>query len=129
MKCTNCGAEIPDASSFCMKCGKELAQPQARSSEGFDTSIYPMMLFGLAFMMFFFSLVPMFMELWEGAVLMDGVGILLVVVGLIAFVLGRREAKEAREETAKSLVKVKCRYCGSLNEQDAEKCQSCGATL
>jgi ribosomal protein L40E len=29
----------------------------------------------------------------------------------------------------KSSVKVRCRYCGTLNEEDASNCESCGATL
>jgi rubrerythrin len=32
-------------------------------------------------------------------------------------------------EAVKSTVKVRCRYCGTLNEENASNCESCGATL
>lgn len=32
-------------------------------------------------------------------------------------------------EAVKSTIKVRCRYCGTLNEEDSSNCESCGATL
>jgi len=32
-------------------------------------------------------------------------------------------------EAVKSTIKVRCRYCGTLNEENASNCGSCGATL
>jgi hypothetical protein len=37
--------------------------------------------------------------------------------------------KEVHVETIKETVRVRCRYCGSLNLETDTKCQSCGATL
>ena len=39
--------------------------------------------------------------------------------------------QERREFVAavKSTIKVRCTYCGTLNEEDAEKCESCGGPL
>lgn len=34
-----------------------------------------------------------------------------------------------REVREREIVKVKCRYCGSLNHDGAQKCNSCGANL
>jgi len=61
----------------------------------------------------------------------------LIVAGVILlvaryFVLRRYAKKvvELREDLRKeATVKVRCRYCGSLNPSAAEKCESCGATL
>lgn len=49
----------------------------------------------------------------------------------------REEArKEARQreideivKAVKSTIMVRCRYCGTLNEESASKCESCGANL
>ena len=47
-----------------------------------------------------------------------------------------RAEEEARQRNIqdiaaamKSNIKVRCRYCGSLNDEDATKCDSCGGTL
>ena len=36
---------------------------------------------------------------------------------------------EERKEIIREIVKVKCRYCGTLNPQEAQKCTSCGGHL
>jgi sensor histidine kinase YesM len=47
-----------------------------------------------------------------------------------------RIAQESRDQqisqitkAVKSTIKVRCRYCGTLNDEDASNCESCGATL
>jgi hypothetical protein len=47
-----------------------------------------------------------------------------------------RIAQESRDQqihqiakAVKSTIKVRCRYCGTLNEEGASNCESCGATL
>jgi len=57
----------------------------------------------------------------------------LVVAGAILlsaryFVL-RRYAERVVELRKEAAVRVRCRYCGSLNTDTAEKCESCGATI
>ena len=76
-----------------------------------------------------------------------GVGTILVGAVLLLLswkVKGREEAQEdhqrdlvsAQFQTAQpapertvEVIKVRCRYCGSLNDTGASKCVSCGATL
>jgi hypothetical protein len=43
----------------------------------------------------------------------------------------RHEEEERKRmvEAIKSTIKVRCRYCGSLNDESASKCESCGADL
>ena len=41
----------------------------------------------------------------------------------------RNEVSEAVKETLKGAIKVRCRYCGSLNEENSSKCESCGGSL
>jgi ribosomal protein L40E len=36
---------------------------------------------------------------------------------------------EREKVIEREIVKVKCRYCGALNNQTAQKCSSCGAVL
>jgi uncharacterized membrane protein len=83
---------------------------------------------------------------------MTTIGGVLILVGFIMIVLSffvhkhedyeevarletvEEQRKEQIEEIAKSIkdqmtVKVRCRYCGSLNDENANKCESCGAAL
>ena len=39
------------------------------------------------------------------------------------------EIADAVKERMKGAIKVRCGYCGSLNDEKANKCGSCGATL
>lgn len=77
-------------------------------------------------------------------------GVVLLVIGVILILLSRvmkdgearRLEEEARAEeeerqrniqdiakAVKSNIKIRCRYCGSLNDESATKCDSCGAAL
>lgn len=141
MKCANCGTELPEDSSFCLRCGNEVAGGrQASESDDSDFSISSMMLFAIAFILFFFSLVPMFLDSWEGMLLMDAIGVVVIIVAFLNLWASRKHEErvaEQRERAAErmlkakeaSMVKIKCRYCGALNERTALKCESCGATL
>lgn len=133
MKCGNCGAEIPDVSRFCLSCGKEVPPPRSVPGEATrqpvpdpDPSGHAMICFALSFMMFFMTFVPIFLGLWIGAGMMAGIGVFLVLMGYAILRSGRKEAEAAQERGA---IRVKCRYCGSLNAPDALRCDSCGATL
>jgi len=78
------------------------------------------------------------------------VGMISLIIGVVFVVLSfrlkegeaRRLESQARAEEAereknvqdiakaiRSNIKIRCRYCGTLNEEDASKCSSCGATL
>lgn len=77
-------------------------------------------------MVFFLALVPIFLGLWIGVVVMAGIGLVLVIVGFLIYRSSKKQAEKVREE---ALVKIKCRYCGMLNDKEASRCDSCGATL
>ncbi len=138
MKCQNCGADIPDVSRFCLSCGKEIPPPMVVPVQGQqspepqapepdpDPNGYSMLLFGLSFMMFFFALAPLFLGLWIGAAMMMGVGLVLVAVGYNMLRSNRREIAKKQELAS---AKIKCRYCGTLNDQQAQRCDACGAGL
>lgn len=74
-------------------------------------------------------------------------GLVFIVLGLAANDREKRLAEEERvraeeerdrfkeeiaqsvKETMKGTIKVRCRYCGGLNDEHEEKCESCGAPL
>ncbi len=41
----------------------------------------------------------------------------------------RKKEVEEIVKTVKSIIKVRCRYCGTLNEENANKCEKCGGAL
>jgi hypothetical protein len=43
----------------------------------------------------------------------------------------REREKEVQEiiKAVKTTIRVRCRYCGTLNEEKANKCEACGASL
>lgn len=41
----------------------------------------------------------------------------------------KEEVARSVKESIKGTIKVRCRYCGGLNEEHDEKCESCGAPL
>lgn len=125
MKCPACSSDIPDASRFCLKCGKDLA-PAAGLSEDDGSEMFAMMALGIAFMMFFFSMAPFFMGLWIAGVAMIGTGIVLLLAGYHMIRSSRRDRVAVIQHKA---VRIRCRYCGTLNEERAERCSSCGASL
>jgi uncharacterized membrane protein len=83
---------------------------------------------------------------------MSAMGVVVILVGFLLIALSffvhkhedeeevarletvEEEKKEQVEEIAKAIkdqiaVKIRCRYCGSLNDESANKCESCGAAL
>jgi len=129
LKCPACSSDIPDESRFCLKCGKDLSPPAPAAvpqQEDDDTSMFAMMCMAFAFMMFFFSLAPFFMGIWIAGIAMLGVGVVLMLAGYRMIRVSKRERIAMAERRN---IRVKCRYCGSLNGEDAERCHSCGASL
>jgi hypothetical protein len=129
LKCRFCSADIPDESRFCLKCGKDVNPQSAQqmpSDQDEDSTMFAMMCMAFAFMMFFFSLAPFFMGVWIAGVGMLTVGVVLMLAGYRMIRVSRRDRLERLERQA---VKVKCRYCGSLNGQHDARCKSCGANL
>ena len=129
MKCQNCGAEVPEVSRFCLSCGREIPPPQkveVPEQHDPDPSGHAMLCFALSFMLFFFALVPILLGLWIGALMMFSVGIIPLIIGFLIIRSGKRPVEKIEE---KPVVKLKCHYCGSLNDQSSLRCEACGATL
>jgi uncharacterized membrane protein YvbJ len=125
LKCPSCGSDIPDESRFCLKCGKDLA-PAAQLPKDDGSEMFAMMCMGIAFMMFFFSMAPFFMGIWIAGVAMLGVGVVLMFAGYKMIRASRRDHVAVVQ---RKFVRVRCRYCGSLNEEQDDRCESCGASL
>jgi hypothetical protein len=125
VKCRTCGAEIPDQSRFCLRCGKDQAAP-AQQPDDDSSEVFSLMCMGIAFMMFFFSLAPFFLGIWVAGLAMLLVGVGLMLIGYRMIRTSKRDRIEAAE---RSSVMVRCRYCGSLNHEHDERCDSCGASL
>ena len=132
MKCPSCSSEIPDESNFCLKCGKAMGkvldQPQVPPEDDDGSEVFSMMCMAFAFMVFFFSLVPFFLGIWYAGMAMLGVGVVLMLAGYRMIRVSKRERIRLVEKRAMK-VKLKCRYCGTLNDEDEERCGSCGASL
>ncbi len=141
MKCLNCGAEIPEASRYCLSCGMPVpgkAIPQHVP----DTERNPntFVLFALAFALFFFSFIPIMLGSMEGAALLVLAGIVLAVIALVNVNASRKHAEKVAEQlertaermqkaAAEANARLKCRYCGALNDRNAVRCVNCGGTL
>lgn len=41
----------------------------------------------------------------------------------------RKKEVDEIVKTVKSMIRVRCRYCGTLNDETANKCEKCGGTL
>lgn len=132
MKCPSCSSEIPEESKFCLSCGKPVAQaqpPVQQPPEDDDGSeVFAMMCMAFAFMVFFFSLVPFFLGIWYAGLAMLGVGVVLMLAGYRMIRVSKKERIQLVEKKA-TRVKLKCRYCGTLNDEDEQRCSSCGASL
>jgi hypothetical protein len=132
MKCPNCGADIPEVSRFCLSCGKDVPPPKEATVEKDDGSDFPVgaiMLYGLAFMMMFFAIMPMVMGFMEGAIAMMAVGAVMVLAGVYIQRMYKKPVVVKQEPKPEKVIKIKCRYCGKLHDPDDERCDSCGATL
>jgi RNA polymerase subunit RPABC4/transcription elongation factor Spt4 len=133
--CPACKREIPEDSTFCLSCGRPLKAegvdmilpPEGSNTEGRATMY---MIMAIMFLFFgCFLLIP-------GAFV--GLGLIipsvcLIIIGLVFVAMRyrvlKRYAKSVVELRKDASVKVRCRYCGSLNADEAERCESCGATL
>ncbi len=126
---------IPDESKFCLSCGKPLEQAQTQApqqpsppEEDDSTEMFSMMAMAFAFMLFFFSLVPFFLGATYAGMAMLGVGVVLILVSYRMVRVSKRERVQMVEKKA-TKVKIKCRYCGTLNDEAEQRCGSCGASL
>ena len=135
MKCPACKKEIPDDSTFCLSCGRPLKDEGVdiiTPPEGSNTESRATMYMIMAIMFLFFGCFLLIPGLFVGPGLMVPAAIVVVlgIVFLVAryHVLGQytKKVEDLRKEAA---IRVKCKYCGTLNPEAAEKCESCGAAL
>jgi len=136
VKCKYCDAELPEEAKFCLSCGRsvELVVPEPAappSGSGTETRAFLYLAFGIfAFMIGFTMALPIMLvgglHLWPLAAIPFVVGILLMWARYHILHSYAEKVEKLREEAS---VKVKCSYCGTLNAQNARKCESCGATL
>jgi hypothetical protein len=57
------------------------------------------------------------------------IGIMLVMMGAIGGFEKKPEAVPSRTEVVREIVKVRCKYCSSLNCETSQNCSNCGAHL
>ncbi len=100
--------------------------PRTQLPKDDGPELFAMMCMGIAFMMFFFSLAPFLMGIWIAGLAMIAVGIVLMFAGYRMIRASRRDQVTIIQQ---STVRIRCRYCGTLNEERAERCSSCGASL
>lgn len=135
VKCEGCGMDLPDDAKFCLSCGRSIAGdvPAGPNYEDLDPNGFGMLLVGLSFMVFFFSIIPMIFGIWWGVAIMWGGGGLMIVARHFTIKSNKKdwEKRQQRmeEKKEKAEAKIRCRYCGSLNEQKETKCGACGASL
>ena len=129
--CPRCGVEIPPESRFCKGCGHDLDAVH-RSFVGrrgvLDTHVISLVLFGVAVLFLFFSLAFLLPgpEFWPASVFLFVVAVLLLVV---RYLMIRAHRKQVMISYERATAKVKCRYCGTLNDQKESRCISCGAPI
>jgi len=92
-----------------------------------------MMLLMLAIMALFFGfflLIPAFfiqsIGFFLACAVMIAAGALMLIARFLTLRRYSRKVEQFREEASE---KIKCKYCGSMNSLDAEKCVGCQAPL
>ena len=58
------------------------------------------------------------------------IGIMLVVVGAMnGFEDRKKEPAQTHTEVVREIVKVRCKYCNTLNLETSQRCNNCGGQL
>ena len=58
------------------------------------------------------------------------IGIMLVMVGAMnGFEGKKKESAQTHTELVREIVKVRCKYCNSLNFEPSQRCNNCGGQL
>ena len=57
------------------------------------------------------------------------IGIMLVMVGAMGGFQKKPDAAATHTEVVTEIVKVRCKYCDTLNYETSQKCSNCGARL
>lgn len=135
MRCPVCQKDLPEDAKYCLSCGQEVNPLMAKAMPttvlGPEATDAMLLGFGMMALMFGFLLIlPAALIsdhfLWELPVGVSAIGVLLLVVR--HFMIKSR-VKTIEKKIEEKEAKVRCRYCGSLNEQKAQKCIGCGAPM
>lgn len=148
MKCHSCGVENLVEAKHCLKCGTALdAVPAAgqqtthvgKSAAGLSSSIFSKMietpgtaLLTLGVLFLLVSVIVGALGHWVAALALFAISIILIY---FAVQLRGHESKVSAahatrtEVREREIVKVRCRYCGTLNPDGGSHCISCGAVL
>ena len=119
-----------------MSCGRPIKEEGLEPigpPSGSSTEMKSMLLLGLSFMALFFGIFMLIPAYFLQSTILFLVCCIVIVTGVLMllarfFVLKRysRKVEQFRTEAAE---KVKCKYCGSMNSLEAEKCIGCHAPL
>jgi positive regulator of sigma E activity len=119
-----------------MSCGRPVKEEGLEPIEppsGSRTETKSTMLLMLAIVAWFFGfflLIPAFVIPSIAFILVCAAVIVVGALMLIArFVILRRYSRKVEEFREEASEKIKCKYCGSMNPLDAEKCVGCQAPL
>jgi len=119
-----------------MSCGrpiKEEGLEPIQPPSGSQTETKSIMLLMFAIMVLFFGIFLLIPAFFIQSIVFFLVCTVLIAAGtlmLIArFVILRQYAKKIEEFREEASEKIKCKYCGSLNSLDAERCIGCHAPL
>ena len=119
-----------------MSCGrpiKEEGLEPIQPPSGSQTETKSILLLMFAIMVLFFGTFLLVPAYFVHSIVFFLVCLALIVAGtlmLIArFVILRQYAKKVEEFREEASEKIKCKYCGSMNSLDAEKCIGCQAPL
>jgi ribosomal protein L40E len=91
------------------------------------------MLLAFSFMVLFFGLFLLFPAYFLESSILFIVCLSMVVLGVLMllarFFLLKRYSVKVEQFRAEAAEKIKCKYCGSMNPLDAERCIGCHAPL
>jgi len=151
MRCSSCGAESPSQCAYCQRCGRQLVV--AQSSEPVPARQFVVahakstvekmletpgtIILAIGILILLVAILLIIFGRWSGL----GLFVISLIVLWVAVLLRGHEANIAALQANRApttlqsqireveIVKVKCRFCGSLNHEGARNCGSCGALL
>jgi ribosomal protein L40E len=153
VRCSSCGVQNPPEAAYCLRCGNRLAvaqsgvatptrlfvasQGQATMNKMLETPGTIALTIGLLLLLF--AIVAGAVGSWGWAI---GLGFVSIIILYVAIQIRSHEARSAAAQAQyapriyqsteikeREIVKVKCRFCSTLNPDGARNCISCGAIL
>ena len=121
---------------FCLSCGRPTSEKGLEPIEppsGSWTDTRSTLLLMFSIMLLFFGLFLLFPAYFLDSRVVYLICTTMVAGGiimlLVRFFLLRRYSKKVEVFRAEAAEKIKCKYCGSMNALDAERCIGCHAPL